>query len=100
VTAVEILEAAMPSADPASGLRPHAPSQPVAAAGSQEGAEGQLAAAGAAAAIAGQEGDPARRMALLATIGVQYREAVQQEDVEQYEALLGREHIFKCEAHA
>ena len=92
VTGAEAVEAALPSADPASGPHPHAPSAPHADHATANG--GVPDASGAA------EGGPAlsprRRAALRAGVNRRYSGAVEAGEVEEMHALLGSEHIFKC----
>lgn len=104
-TAAEALEAALPSAHAASGLHPFAPSQEPPPEGEGEGAEGASGSAVAAAKEAAAAGEgataaAAREAAVLAAIGTQHYDSVREEEAEQLLALLGAEHIFKCEVHA
>lgn len=129
VTTEEFLEAAMPSAESALGAHPHAPSQPTDSPGVQQegpaadrapvgsavtpvGAAGGLGGRAVVASAAVEElgneqaGDGAAGAAMaaaapvLAAVGKEYLGAVQEGEGVQYEALLGREHIFMCEVHA
>lgn len=75
---------ALPSADPASGPHPHAPSEPTYA---------RLYGEREAVGVGGDD-------AALLGIGARYSsEGVQAAEAQQLRALLGAEHIFKCEAH-
>ena len=90
VTGEEVLEATMPSAEPSNGPQPHAPSSPlVHHNGDGEGGGG------------GREGvkmfDEKQRMALRSQVGCGYAEEVRAEHVDQFIALLGEEHCWKCQ---
>ncbi|KAI7836449.1 hypothetical protein COHA_009666 [Chlorella ohadii] len=99
VTGAEAAEAALPSAGPASGPHPHAPSKVLAAAGAAGNAAG---AAGGEGAAVGQLAGPAvvlgaeQRAELRAGVNKRYSAAVQAAEVEEMHALLGSEHIFIC----
>jgi hypothetical protein len=84
VTGAEILESALPSGGVASGAPAPAPSAAPAANGS-----------GHAARL-----DARQMQALRTRVGSQYADALRGEHVEEYLALLGEEHVFKCEVHA
>lgn len=89
VAGIDILETVMPSSNPASGPRPHAPSQPTT---SYKHSEQSICHKRS---ITEQEIDTAR----LANIGGVYNEVVKEEEVADFEALLGKFNIFKCEAY-
>ena len=92
MTGAEAAEAALPSADPASGPHPHAPSEALPHGGEQQAAAGgEGAAVGLAVALA-----PERRAALRAGVNSRYSAAVEAHEAEEMHALLGSEHIFIC----
>ena len=103
LTAAEALESALPSAHPASGPHPFAPSQepPLEAGDMQEedGSRevGELKMGEAEPVEAGAEAEAA---ALLASVGTAYSDVVRPGEAAAVRALLGAEHIFKCEVHA
>ena len=85
LTGVEAAEAALPSADPASGLHPHAP-----------GAAAAAAAVTAAAEQAAPQLTDKARAALRAGVNARYSGTVEAGEVQEMHALLGSPHIFKC----
>ncbi|GAB4817857.1 hypothetical protein N2152v2_004903 [Parachlorella kessleri] len=99
LTGIEVLEAAMPSAEPASGTHPHAPSRPISPVAGEAGEERQGPAAVAAAGGAVNGLAVGRGAEVLAVVGKWYSPRVEEGEKEQYAALLGSEHIFKCEVH-
>lgn len=85
VSAEEVLESALPSAEPASGQHPHAPGVPLA----EVGGEGVVA----------ERFDARQRQILRASVGHSYADAVRLEHRDEALALLGEHHVFKCEVH-
>lgn len=96
VTGKEVLEAAMPSSDPASGAHPHAPSL-TRQASAENGASIPPAIGGA---TGESRFDARQRQALRSCCGSTYADEVREEHVNQFLALLGEEHVWKCEVHA
>jgi platelet-activating factor acetylhydrolase len=95
VTGEEVLESAFPSADPASGSHPHAPSRPAVVVGEKEGE--------AAEGVGGSKicrYDARQRQALRSQVGSSYADKVRDEHVDQFLALLGEEHVWKCEVYS
>jgi hypothetical protein len=89
VTGKEVLESALPSADPASGPHPHAPSMPtVPRREGEEEARGQ------------HRYDTRQRQALRSQVGSSYADEVRSEHVDQFLALLGEEHVWKCQVYS
>jgi hypothetical protein len=83
----EILETAMPSADPASGPHPHAPRELVTA-GMCDGIEKDLTA---------RRLDQRQAQVLRSGLGTRFADCVRQAHIDEYTALLGEEHVWKCE---
>jgi len=87
VTGEEMLESALPSAFPASGMPPHAPGSP--------SADYRTAASR----VDESRFDARQRQVLRAGLGNTYADAVKQEHTDEVVALLGEVHVFKCEVH-
>lgn len=90
----------MPSANPASGPHPHAPGAPTGGphlTGALQPSKGLVGAPGASG-RGGVDGhlSEARRAELRAQLNTRYCSTVQAGEADELEALLGREHIFKC----
>jgi hypothetical protein len=92
VTGEEMLETALPSANPASGPHPHAPSLPTTGISMQNEEEQQR--------VGEQRFDLRQRQALRSQVGSSYADEVRAEHVDQFIALLGEEHVWKCEVHS
>lgn len=88
-TGVEAAEAVLPSAEPASGPHPHAPSATV---------SGPRLSGGLEPPPAGLEAplSKARVAALRAGVNQRYSGVVEAVEAEEMHALLGSHHIFKC----
>jgi dienelactone hydrolase len=97
ITGEEMLESALPSADPASGRHPHAPSRPSGAINKKEGNEDVEEDEAVA---AGVRYDDRQRQALRSQVGSSYADEVRAEHVDQFLALLGEEHVWKCEVYS
>lgn len=93
VSGREAAEAALPSADPASGPHPHAPSAPAAA--DRPPLTGALLPSTAPGGLRAPL-PAAKRAALRAALNTRYADAVEPGEVEAMHALLGSEHIFRC----
>lgn len=93
VTGEEVLESALPSADPASGPHPHAPSRPPVGFGEEEAV---LPAGGSTI----YRYDTGQRQALRSQVGSSYADVVRAEHADQFLALLGEEHVWKCEVYS
>jgi len=90
VTGEEMLESAFPTGDPASGPHPHAPSRPAVVVG--KGKEEVEVGGGSSCRY-----DTRQRQALRSQVGSSYADEVRAEHVDQFLALLGEEHVWKCE---
>lgn len=93
VTGEEVLESALPSAEPSLGLHPHAPGSPIRGSGTQGRRVEEIT-------FHPSDGetrfDARQRHLLQAQVGSIFADAVKQEHVDQMLALLGEDHVFKC----